>query len=90
MHIELAALKTLGDWLESSGWTTAITESNIASAGTADSFLNAAHISRTIHAHEVTACALYILMKTSYTSYTRSLPEQWETHSQMTVMTCWY
>jgi len=75
LHIEMAALKTLGDWLEGSGWTAAITEANIASSGTADSFIKAAHVSRTLHAHEVTACALYILMKKSYSSYTCSLPE---------------
>jgi hypothetical protein len=75
LKIEMAALKTLGDWLDGSGWTAAITEANIASSGTADSFIKAAHVSRTLHAHQVTACALYILMKKSYSSYTSSLLE---------------
>ena len=47
LHIEMAALKTLGDWLADSGWTAAITDANIASSGVADSLLAASHLSRT-------------------------------------------
>jgi hypothetical protein len=59
LHIELAALKTLGDLLKSSGWTSALVQAGVATAGTADSFLTAAHITRTRRAHQVTACVLY-------------------------------
>ena len=69
LHIEMAALKTLGDWLADSGWTAAITDANIASSGVADSLLAASHLSRTRHAHEVTACSLHIMMKKAYTRY---------------------
>ena len=41
LHIEMAALKTLGNWLQGSGWVQALVEAEIASAGTADSFLRA-------------------------------------------------
>ena len=32
-HIEMAALKTLGDWLQDSGWCSALVEAEIASSG---------------------------------------------------------
>ena len=62
LHVEAATLRALGDWLGGSGWTSAIVQANIASPGTAESFLKASHISRTRHAHEVTASSLYVLM----------------------------
>ena len=65
LHIEMAALSNIGGWLEDSGWTKA----NIASAGTAQSFLNGTHVSRTRHAHQVTASSLYILMQRAYNKY---------------------
>ena len=39
LHIELAMWKTYGDYLEGSGRTNALTQAEIASAGSADSFL---------------------------------------------------
>ena len=46
LHIELTALKALGKWLDNSGWVNAITQSGLASSGTADSFLKASHFSQ--------------------------------------------
>ena len=37
LHIEMAALKTLGDWLKGSGWV----QANVTTPGIADSFLQA-------------------------------------------------
>ena len=71
LHIELAALKTLGDLLEGSGWTGALVTAKVASPGTADSFLKAAHITRTRRAHQITASSLYILLQRAYTEYCR-------------------
>ena len=62
-HIEMAALKVLGDLLKGSGWTGALAEAEIASSGTADSFLSASSVGKTRQAHLVTACLLYDLMK---------------------------
>ena len=39
LHIEMAALKTLADWLQRSDWVQALVHAEIATAGTADSFL---------------------------------------------------
>lgn len=69
LHIEMAALKTLGDWLQGSGWVQALVQAEIATAGTADSFLRASHVLRTRRAHQVTAAALYILQHHAYNHY---------------------
>lgn len=75
LHIEMTALKMLGDWLEDAGWVEALVQAKVASAGMADSFLKVAHVTRTRHAHQVTACSLYILLKRSYAHYRDSLGE---------------
>lgn len=47
LHIEMATLKVLGDLLEDSGWTGALTQAGVAGLGRADAFLKAAHVTRT-------------------------------------------
>ena len=78
--MEMASFATLGDLLNGSGWTHALTQANIATPGTADSFLTAAHVTRTRHAHQVTASALSILMHKAYDAYTCevSIPESFD------------
>ena len=56
LHIEMALWSTLGDILEASGWISALTESEVASSRTADSFLKAAHLARTRYVHQVANC----------------------------------
>lgn len=68
LHIEMAIWNTLGDYLEDSGWTIALTQAGIASSGTADSFLKAAHLTRTRHGHQVCALALYKLQQDAFLS----------------------
>lgn len=79
LYIEMAALKTIGGWLQDSGWTESISESGIASAGTADSFLRASHVTRTRHAHQVTASSLYILMQKAFAQYTETHEDEHHT-----------
>jgi hypothetical protein len=78
-HTELAALKAIGHWIEGSGWTNALVQAGLTTPGTADSFLKASHVSRTRHAHQVTACALYILMQRAYVHYKENVPAHEET-----------
>ena len=47
LHIETATLRTLGDWLQGSGWVEALVQAEITTAGIADSCLDAAHVART-------------------------------------------
>jgi len=69
LHIEMAAWKTLGDWLAGSGWTDALEHAGVASSGTADSFLKACHVKRTRQAHIVTLASLYVLRYRAYERY---------------------
>ena len=69
LHIEMAALKTIGDWLQRSGWAQALVQAEIATAGTADSLCRAACVIRTRRAHQFTASALYILQHRAYNHY---------------------
>ena len=73
LHIEMAFLKLIGSWLEDSGWTTSLVEANVASSGTAESFIKATSVTRTRRAHQVTASCLYILLKKAYGKYKEDL-----------------
>ena len=53
LHIEMAALKTIVEWLKDSGWSSALSEADIGFSGAADSFLHAAHITKARSAHQV-------------------------------------
>ena len=68
LHTEMAVWNTLGDYLEDSGWTAALTQAGVASSGTADSFLKAAHLTRTRHGHQVCALALSKLQHDAFLS----------------------
>ena len=74
-HTELAALKALGSWIEDSGWTTVLVQAGVTTPGTADSFLKTSYVSRTRHAHQATAAALYILMDKAYKTYREGVDE---------------
>ena len=82
LHIEMAALKTLGDLLDGSGWTGSLIQAGVATSGTADSFLRASHMTRTRRAHQITASSLYILLQKAYTEYSNALDEG---HNMMSV-----
>ena len=62
-------MKTLGDWLDGSGWTAALQNSNIVSSGKTEAMLHASHITHARHAHQVTAACLYILQNRAYSAY---------------------
>ena len=82
LHIEMSAFKTLGDWLNGSGWTSLLTAAGIATSGVADSFLKASHLTRTRHAHQVTAAALYILLQRAFKAYMEASPAEQSTDMQ--------
>ena len=62
--------QVLGDWLEDSGWTSALVQANIASTSTADSLVKASHVTKTRHARQVTAASVHTLLHRAYTEYT--------------------
>ena len=69
LHIEMTAFKSIGSMLEGSGWTGALVEAEIASSGSADSFLSATNVTKTRQAHQVTASSLFKLLKKGYSAY---------------------
>ena len=50
---------------EGSGWTEALAEGEVVSSGVAESFLKAAHLTRTRHGHQVTLLTLRNIVKGS-------------------------
>ena len=77
LHIEKSLWNALGDLLRGSGWTNVLTEAGIATSGTADSFLKAAHITRTRHMHQVTALTLAKLQQDAFTKSEEQNFEKW-------------
>ena len=73
LHIEMAALKLLGDWLDGSGWTSALVAAEVATGRVADSFIKTTHVTRTRRAHQVTAACLFILQNKAYSGYAETL-----------------
>ena len=65
----------LGDWLEESGWTSALVQADIAGTETADSFIKASHTMKTRHAHQVTAASLRVILERAYSEYTSQSDE---------------
>ena len=61
LHIAMTAFKVIGDWLDGCCWTTAIFNAGIATSGVVDSLFKATHVTRTRHAHHITAAALFNL-----------------------------
>ena len=60
---------------EDSGWTAALVDADITTAGTADSFITVANIKRTRKAHQVTVSALYVLLQSAYAKYQQDLDD---------------
>ena len=73
LHIEMNFLKVLSQWLDGTGWISALIEAKVASPGTAESFIKASNIVCTLNAHKVTASSLYILSHKAYDDYVKWL-----------------
>jgi len=52
----MAFWSAVGDYLEGSGWVSVLTQSSVAVAGTAESFLNVSRLMKTRNAHQVYKC----------------------------------
>jgi len=69
IHIEMALLNVLGDWLEGSGWAAIMASANLTTKGRADALLSGSHTSRSQWAHQVSAAALFCLQIQAFTAY---------------------
>ena len=65
LHIEMVMLSCIGDWLQDSGWTIALSNSGVTSSGN-DSLLTGHDVANTKYAHQVTALTLYNLMNDAF------------------------
>ena len=72
LHIEKALLKSLGNWLDGSGWVAVMAAANFTTEGRADALQSGSHISRTQWAHQVTAAALFNLQMQGFAVYRKS------------------
>ena len=75
LHIEMAVLKVLGDWLNKSGWTYLISAANVTTEARAEHLLQGSNVSLCQWVHQVTAAALHTLMYSSYGEYKDCTPE---------------
>ena len=66
LHVEKALWTALGKILNGSGWTEILTEAEIATSGTVDSFLKSSHVTRTRHVHQISALTLSKLQKDAF------------------------
>ena len=62
---EMVLLSCLGDWLQDSGWTTALLNTGVTSSGN-DSILSGHKVGKAKYVHQVTALTLYQLMKDEF------------------------
>ena len=65
LHIEMVLLSCLGDWLQDSGWTTALSNAVARSSGN-NSLLSGHEVGKTKYVYQVTALTLYQLMKDAF------------------------
>ena len=80
LHIEMAMLKVIGDWLDGSGWTYVMTSANVTTEGCAAGLQKCSHTSTGQWAHQVTAAVLFILLHRSYDEYQKNKPEGEQLH----------
>ena len=69
LHIEMEIMRVLGHLLNGSGWIHILNKAQVCGPGNHESFLNAACVKKTRHAHQVTAAALYMLQQESYEQF---------------------
>ena len=68
LHLEMALWGCVGDLLEGTGWTTVLTEAEVASSCVSNSFLKVSHLARTRMAHEILLLSLFVVMSHAYSN----------------------
>eukprot|EP00112_Aurelia_sp_Birch-Aquarium-sp1_P011752 Seg2473.2 transcript_id=Seg2473.2/GoldUCD/mRNA.D3Y31 product="hypothetical protein" protein_id=Seg2473.2/GoldUCD/D3Y31 len=74
LHIEMAFLNTIGDWLEGSGWVEILVKAEVNTPGRAESFLSGSQVKRSRYAHQVSCAALYLLLEEAFKRSESDLP----------------
>ena len=68
LHIEMDFLAAIGNWLESSGWTTVFEKAQFSTVGRIESFLSGSKVKRSRYAHQVSLSALVTMARTAHES----------------------
>ena len=84
LHIEMSFMSIIGDWLEGSGWSTAIVDAGVTTTGRGEALLSGSHVKRSRHVHQVTKAALHVLRERTYSQFQES--EEHETKSPVHVL----
>ena len=63
LHIEIALLKTIGDWLDGNGWSSVLVAANVMGEGRIDNIIKGSNTSRGQWVHQVSVAALSILLE---------------------------
>ena len=66
LHIEMALINAIGNWIQGSGWVEAFVQANITTADRIDSFLNGSKVKTTHHAHQLSWA---VLIKLSHSAF---------------------
>ena len=75
LHIEMAMLAAIGDWLGGSGSKSVMTTAGVTTEGRVLELQKGSHTSRSQWAHQVSASALFILLKKAYEDYQHTTPD---------------
>ena len=59
LHIEMAFINVIGDWLDGSGWCEVFNKANISTPGRVENFLKGSHVKRSRYAHQISLSALH-------------------------------
>ena len=80
LHIEMAYMGAIGDWIEGSGWVEALKKANVSTPGRIESFLSGSKVKRTRYAHQVSLAAWVRLAKNAFDQQTVTSDfESWKT-----------
>ena len=66
LHIEMALMNAIGNWIQGSGWVEAFVQANITTTGRIDSFLNGSKVKRTRYVHQL---SLAVLIKLAHNAF---------------------
>ncbi len=62
LHIEMALLNAICDWLEGSGGVEIVSNAEVNLPGRAEEFLSGSHVKRSRYAHQIAISGLHILL----------------------------
>ena len=69
LHIEMAMLHVIGDWLRGSGLDEILVKADVTTSGRAESSILGNHVKRSRYVHQVTVASLFILLRKAWESH---------------------